>query len=363
MFDDRTPEAIKREILEAVSPEAGVSTLPGSYLDAAAGPLAWQLSQFYRALPAVASMLFIDPSSGRFIDKVAEDYHGLTRHAGSKARCAVSLSGQAGTRVDAGTVFLTAEGLRFVLLEAVILPLRGAALGTLEAEEVGAAYNVPAGAVVRMQVNTPGLDAFENTQATGGTDTESDEALYGRVDEARKRPATSGNGWDYRRWALEVDGVGEVKVVELWDGPGTVGLTVTGSDFRAPEEAIVRAVEAHVLENKPIGAAPTVTAAVETGISVSAAVSTLGSSPEEVEAELTERLEEQFQRMIRQKCRSIYYDPAKDGAYTLAYNRVLALLLSIDGVDSFTALTVNGGTADIAIPAGNIPVLKEVTVT
>lgn len=363
MFDDRTPEALKREALASISPETGISTLPGSFAEAMVSPLAWQLSQFYKALPAVVSMLFIDPSSGIWIDKVAEDYHGLSRHAGSKARCGIYLSGQAGTKVDAGTVFLTEEGLRFVLLETVTLPLRGAALGTLEAEEVGAAYNVLAGAIVGMMVNTPGLEAYESTQATGGTDTESDEALYTRVDEARKRPATSGNGWDYRRWALAVDGVGEVKIVELWDGPGTVSLTVVGSDFRAPEEAIVQAVEAYVLENKPIGATPTVTAVEETVIHVEAAVTTLGAEAGEVEEELTESLKEQFRRMIRQKCQSIYYDPADDGSYTLLYNRVLALLLSIDGVDSFTSLTVNGGTADIVIPAGSIPVLGEVTVT
>lgn len=363
MFDDRTPEQIKREALAEISPAVGISTLEGSFADAVTGPLAFQISQLYRALPAVVSMLFIDASSGQFIDKVAEDYHGLSRHPGTKARCVLSMTGQAGTRVEAGTVFLTAEGLRFVLLEPANLPARGAALGTLEAEETGAAYNVPAGAITRMLVNTVGLETYENTPGKGGTDTESDEALFGRVDEARKRPATSGNGWDYRRWAMAVDGVGEVKVVELWNGPGTVGLTVVGSNFRAPSAEIVQAVEARVLEDKPIGAVPTVTAAEEVPVSVSAQVSVLGADAVEVAEELKERLESQFERMIRQKCRTVYYNPASDVPYTLLYNRVLALLLSIDGVDSFTTLTVNGGMEDLTIPAGAVPVLGEVTVT
>lgn len=363
MFDDRTPENLKQEALAQICPAAGLSSLPGSFADAVAGPLAFQLSQFYKALPAVVSMLFIDETSGRYIDKVAEDYHGLTRHPGTRARCAVTISGLAGTRVERGTVFLTAEGLRFLLLDSVTIPARGNALGTLEAEAEGAAYNVQAGAVVRMLVNKPGVESFETTQAAGGTDTESDGALFARVDDARKRPATSGNGWDYRRWAMEVDGVGEVKIVELWDGPGTVGLTVVGSNFHAPEEKIVRAVEARVLAEKPIGAAPTVTAAREVPIRVGARVETLGTAREAVSAELTERLEEQFERMIRQKCQTIYYRPEDDGSYTLLYNRVLALLLSIGGVDNFSALTVNGGTVDLVIPAGAIPVLEEVTVT
>ena len=43
--------------------------------------------------------------------------------------------------------------------------------------------------------------------------------------------------------------------------------------------------------------------------------------------------------------------------------RVLAILLTIPGVENFSALTVNGGTADVSIQADTIPVLGEVTVT
>ncbi len=362
MFDDRTPENLKKELLEKISPAAGISALEGSFADAVAGPVAYQLSQFYRALPAVVSMLFIDASSGRYIDKVAQDYHGLSRHPGSKARCAVTLSGNPGASVNKGSVFLTAEGQRFVLLDTVVIPARGNGLGTLEAEAVGAAYNVQAGAIVRMQVNPPGIASFETTAAEGGTDTESDAALYQRVDDARKRPATSGNGWDFRRWAMEVDGVGEVKVVELWDGPGTVSLTVVGSDFHQPEDRIVQAVEAHVMECKPIGATPAVFPAFEVPIFVRAQVATLNASVEEIRDELTRRLKDLFQRMIRQKYQSIYYDWDSDTDYTLSYNRVLALLLSIDEVDSFVSLSLDGGTDDLVIPSDSIPVIGGVEV-
>ena len=52
-----------------------------------------------------------------------------------------------------------------------------------------------------------------------------------------------------------------------------------------------------------------------------------------------------------------------DLPYTLYYNRVLALLLNVEGVENFASLTVNGGTADVTIQAGEIPVLGEVSVT
>ena len=205
MFEDRTTENLKKEVLEAIRPEAGVSTLAGSYADAVAGPLCQMVSNLYKALPAVTSMLFIDESSGRFIDLVAQDYHDLTRRAGTRARCTVTLTGKAGTAIPAGTVFLTGTGLQFLLLESVAIGSGGSAVGRLEAAEAGSAYNIASGTLSRMYVNINGLERYVNGQAEGGTDRESDAALYQRVDEARKQPATSGNGWDYRRWAMEAD--------------------------------------------------------------------------------------------------------------------------------------------------------------
>lgn len=363
MFEDRTTEQIKKEVLEKISPSLGISTMAGSYADAVVGPLAQTVSRLYQALPAVLSMLFIDPGSGPFIDLVAQDYHNLRRREGTKARCNIVLSGKGGTVIPAGTVFLTAAGLQFSLLEAVAIPLSGSAMGMLEAVQDGAAYNVPPGAIDRMFVNLSGLDSYENTQGVGGTDQESDESLFLRIVDARQRPAVSGNGWDYRRWALDVDGVGNVKIVELWDGPGTVGLTITDTAFQSPADEIVQAVLAYILANKPIGATPTVWAAQAMEITVRAQIITLGTTAEEVREELEARLREQFQRMIQAKYRTIYYSPEEDRSYTLLYNRVLALLLSIDGVDTFTSLSVNDSTADIIIPADSIPVVGEVYVT
>lgn len=363
MFEDRTTENLKKEALAAIAPETGVSTLAGSYADAVAGPLCQLVSNLYKALPAVTSMLFIDESSGKFIDLVARDYHDLTRRAGTRARCTVTLTGKAGTAIPAGTVFLTGTGLQFLLLESVVIGSGGSAVGGLEAAEVGSAYNIAPKTLSRMYVNIPGLEGYVNGQGEGGTDRESDAALFQRVDEARKRPATSGNGWDYRRWAMEVDGVGEVKVVELWDGPGTVGLTLVDSGFEGASPEIVEAVETNIRSNRPPGADVTVSAAKETEIRVSAAVVLSGTSAGAVRTELESRLGGYLRQLIQTKYQTICYGPEEDQPYTLLYNRVLALLLSIEGVENFTSLTVNGGTEDVTVPADSVPVLKEVQVT
>lgn len=230
-------------------------------------------------------MLFVDESSGRFLDLVGGDYFDLTRREGTKARCSVTLTGKAGTVVNAGTVFLTAEGLEFVLLSAVTIGAAGTALGELEAAEVGSAYNIQPDSLTQMYVNLTGLERYENSQGEGGTDRESDLALYTRIDEARKRPDTSGNGWDYRSWALEVPGVGEAKVVELPQGPGTVGVTVIDSNYQTAAEEILRRCGP---TSRPAAGGPRGDGGHggEVEITVSAGVTVLGTTPGSVQAEL-----------------------------------------------------------------------------
>ena len=363
MFDDRTQEQIKKEMLAEIDPSTGLSSMAGSFADSVAGPAARQICQVYQALPAVLSMLFVDETSGGYLDLVARDYHNLTRRAGTRASCPITLAGKAGTVIPAGTVFPTPSGLRFTLREKAVLGQSGTAVGELDAAEVGAVYNVGEGTITAMWVNLPGLESWENQAAIGGTDEESDQQMYDRIDEARKRPATSGNGWDYRRWALSVEGVGETKVVELPHGPGTVGLTVVDSNYAPASEEMVTAVLEAVKASKPIGATPSVAAAQSLEITVAATVTCSGVSQDEVSTELKSRMGEYLISLVRNKFGRIYYSPEEDLPYPLLYNRVLAMLLTIDGVENFSTLTVNGGTEDLSIPADHVPVLGEVTVT
>ena len=363
MFEDRTTEQIKKEALEEINPATGLSSMAGSFADSMIGPAARRVSELYKALPAVLSMLFVDPTSGRFLDLVGEDYHNLTRREGTKAKCSMDLFGTAGTVVPAGTTVLTATGLRFATLATVSIGADGRAVCQLEALEVGAAYNIQAGSITGMWVNISGLSSYFNTEATGGTDRESGQQLYDRIDEARKYPRTSGNGWDFRGWALEVAGVGEAKVVELADGPGTVGLVLVDSTGAPASDEMVAAALANIMAKKPIGATPTVEAAAALDITVAATVTVQGVSLDEVKRELEAGLAEYLAVLIERKYGRIYYGPGEDLPYTLVYNRVLAILLTIPGGENFSALTVNGGTADVSIPADSIPVLGEVVVT
>ena len=339
MFEDITPESIKAAILA----EAGESleTREGSFLDSMAGPAALEIWKVYQAMNAVVSIAFVDESSGGYLDLEGAKY-GITRKPGTRARCAMTLTGTAGATVPAGTVFVTPGGLEFALTEAVVLTGSGDA-GTAEAAEVGSAYNVEAGELSQMAATLPGLSSWSNGPAAGGTDPESDGALYERIHAYLSRPATSGNAYHYEQWALEVAGVGAARVFPLWNGAGTVKVVLVDGGM---EPATISA-EAE----RPIGAAVTVAAAAPLSINVTAAVTLDGSAP-------LSQVKTEFEATL-----DTYLMELAFSASTLRYNQVAYLLLSIPGVSDFTALTINGGTGNVSIGDEQVPVKGTVTLT
>lgn len=364
MFEDRTQENIKAETLALVEEGTGLSTQSGSYADATVGAVAGQVSELYKALPGVVSMLFVDETSGGFLDLVGETYFDLTRRPGTRAQCAVTLTGDPGTLVPDGTAFLTATGLEFDLLEAVTIPEGGTAQGTLEAAKEGAAYNIGPDSLTGMYVNLPGLVSYGNQQAAGGTDPESDEALYQRIRERRQKPVNGANGWQYRAWAMEVAGVGEAKVVELAQGPGTVGVTVVDSNLAPAAPQLVESVQEALAAQRPVGAAVTVQAPEKLEISLSAQVIlSPATTAETVEGEMKKRLGDYLATLVEEKYGTVYYSPQEDAPYTVIYNRILALLLTIDGVVNAQSLTVSGGSVDVTVQAGQVPTVGTVEVT
>lgn len=350
MFEDRTPETIKREVLEAIAADARaeVSTIEGSYTDVLVGPLALEHSKVYQALSAVLAIAFPDEASGGYIDMEGGKY-GIYRKAGTRARADMTLSGKAGVTVPAGTVFCTPDGLEFALPEDILLS-GGTDACTVEAVEAGSAYNVGAGELSQMIQTISGLESWDNTAAAGGTDEESDDALFARIDAYRKRPATSGNPAHYEQWALEVPGVGAALVIRTWDGPGTVKVIVADSNMAPAAEAIVEAVAAHIGEEQPIGAELTVVSAQALEITVAAAAVLDGSAT-------LEQVKAAFAVSLTEYLRGLAFS-----APSVLYNRVGYLLLSVPGVTDHTGLTLNGGTANVPIAKGQVPVLGEVTV-
>lgn len=263
----------------------------------------------------------------------------------------MTFSGNAGTVIPEGTAFLTEGGVEFDLTAAVTLDGSGTGTGTARAAQAGESGNVPAGSLKRMIVTISGLDSWRNEPAAGGVDEESDADLCGRYYDRLQRPATSGNAYHYRRWALEVPGVGDAKVFPLWNGAGTVKVLLAGPDKAPVDSGVVNAAKANIEAQRPIGAAVTVASAQGVMVNVAAAVTLDGSVEKSA-------VKDAFTAALKGYLQSVAFT----GGAAL-YNRIAFLLLSVPGVTDYTALTVNGGTANVTLTADQVPVLGAVTVT
>lgn len=350
-FDSLTPEGVQDMLRAFIEDDLGLYAGEGGLLNIILAPGAYVFWEALQALRAQVPISFVDETSGAYIDKAAAAY-GITRKPGTPASVDVAFTGTANAVVPAGTMCVTADGLGFLTDEELTLGEGGSGTVSATSDDVGAVYNVPAQAIVTTQESVAGVSGVTNAAAAvGGTDPETDAALFARLDAYRKMPPTSGNDRHYHQWALEVNGIGAASVIRCWDGPGTVKVIVADMELRPVGEDKVDEVAAYIETQRPVTAEVTVESAEGVGVQVAVTVETDGTvSKSNTEQALTDRLAEYLGTLAFQT-----------GA-EIVYNRVLAIVMGLDGVTDCSGLTVNGGTANVPLDADEVPLLGTVTV-
>jgi len=364
VFEDITVEGIKSDMLARLT-NSDLQTREGSFANDVLSAAALEIYNLYHSMDALIPMFYLDETSGEYIDKQAAVF-GLTRKAGTLAACTITFTGSDGSTVPAGAVYYTQAGLAFTL-DADATITAGTATGTLTAAEVGDAYNIGAGEIVTALQNYSGVTGYANGAATGGTDAETDAALLSRLQNQLRRAPTSGNPYHYQQWAASVDGVGAARIVSKWDGPGTVKVILASQNMEPVDETVRAAAVAYIEKERPVGPAVTVVSATAHDLAVMATITIDGTTTlATVQAAFQAALESYLQDLAKSAfddAIDLDFETMEGKTYTVSYNRVSYLLLSISGVKDFSVLTVGGGTENITIAADEVPVLTEVTVS
>ena len=198
--------------------------------------------------------------------------------------------------------------------------------------------------------NISGITASLGSIITPGADRETDEALRERFFQKVRLPATSGNEYHYKLWALEVPGVGDAKVFKMDNGPGTVTVLIVDSDKKV-DESLEASVQSYIESVRPIGASVTVDSPTTTAINVEASVLLDGTkTPDEVLAE--------FKSLLSAYLKSLIFQD-----YRVSYARIGSILLSTAGVQDYDNLTLNEASGNITVGTKSIPVMGTVTLT
>ncbi|NPV52226.1 MAG: baseplate J/gp47 family protein [Firmicutes bacterium] len=355
-LEDQTYEAILQRMLNALPPD--ISKAEGDFIWDSLSPTAIELALAALWAQEVLRRGFASTTFDQYLDMRCGE-HGVIRRPAVKATGKVKFTGTAGAVVPSGIRVATpadpttgAQSVEFITTESVTLDANGEGFAAIEAVEAGSGGNVVAGAISVLVAPVTGVNAVTNPEpTTGGIDTESDESLLNRYYLKVRTPATSGNKAHYMNWALEVPGVGDAKVIPLWNGPGTVKVLVVDSEKQPASPELVAAVAEHIEEERPIGAAVTVVAATGVTVSVTATVTLdTGYILNDIQTEFVKRLRDYFASIA---FRQTY----------VSYAQIGSILLGIPGVMDYSSLQVNGGTANVTLGDEGVPVLGTVTLS
>jgi len=151
-------------------------------------------------------------------------------------------------------------------------------------------------------------------------------------------------------WALEVTGVGAVKVKPLWDknnglnGNGSVKVVIADSERHAVTSRLITNTFNHIEEVRPIGATVTVISSIEKAINITANIKLAdGFTIQQVQANFIELLTEYL--------KSIAFN-----ATYVSINRLGNLFFDTIGVLYYSDFKINGAVGNIALTDEEIAV-------
>lgn len=361
MLQDIDDNAIHARMMEALPQD--IDNTEGGFAHEFTKPAAITAAEMMVQINEAIQIAFPAWSYDLWLDQIAGTV-GLRRRSPTKASGNLTVTGTAGTVIPAGFLFSTPsasgeDNIEFEATQEVTIPIGGSASVYVRALVPGIGGNVPASSITIMVTPMPGIATITNAAAfTGGAEEEDDESLRVRVMDREMQAESAGVGCiaDYKRWAQEVDGVGNVSVVPEWQGAGTgtVKIIIMDSNGDPATQDLLDAVYNHIMSpddedlcKAPIGAIVTVVTCTLLTINIEA---TTTYSSETTIAAITNA----FKAAV-----AAYIPEAKDEG-VVRYTRIAGILSGIEGVQDFTGLKISSGTSNITVAADKYPAIGTV---
>lgn len=244
-------DAILREIVSQL-PDADIGSDSDNFVRSAA--VAAVVEGIYQKLAWLYRQIFPDLADEEELLHHAA-IRGLTQKAAVAAEGVAVITGSVGVTLASGAVFThVASGELLTSNADATVGEDGTATLSMTAQTPGNSLNGLAGALI---LTSPplGLDSSATLSAelAGGVDAESMASVLTRLLDIIRNPPAGGAAYDYRRWALEVDGVASATVLPKRRGPTTVDVVITGADG-VPSQSVIDACASYINEVRPVTA-------------------------------------------------------------------------------------------------------------
>lgn len=353
--DNMTFEVILSNLLNNV-PDT-IDKREGSIIYDALAPAAAELAKAYIELDVIMDETFVDSASFQGLTKRCQE-RGVPIQEASAAVIEGAFT-PATLQLTEGVMF-NCDDQNFAIKEKV-----SDGIYKLEAETPGTGGNVHSGILLPIQY----VDGLQTAEITGllipGEEGDSAETLRARYFNSLDSQAFGGNKADYKEKVNLVDGVGGVKVYPVWNGGGTVKLTIIASDYTIPSQALINAVQTSVdpeqNQGEGVGIAPighVVTVDGVGGFTVNI-ITTLTF----IDGWVWEDAKEAVKGAVNEYFHELATTWADDAATIVRISQIENKILNLPIVLDVANTTLNGNAQNIQLGADQIPVLGTIGVT
>lgn len=240
MYENMTFETIMERALAKVP--STMDKREGSVIWDAIASSAVELANAYIAIDTVLNETFADTASLHYLKKRAAE-RGIIQKLATNAVLQGEFTPTA-LDIPVGSSF-SCETLNYTVTEKI-----SDGVYKLSCDTVGTVGNSTFGTLIPINY-IDGLEAASLTELLiPAEDDEDVETLRERYFASLVSQAYGGNIADYEAKIRNIAGVGDVKVTPVWNGGGTVKLTIIDSQHNVPSEALVELVQN---EADPVG--------------------------------------------------------------------------------------------------------------
>lgn len=365
IFDDNTFENVLERNLDRIPDE--FDKREGSVIYDAIAPMAIEISLLYSYLDFLFKNAFGDTANRYWLIERAKE-RGIEPYKATKAVIIGRFDAKLniGDRFFIDDIYYTVSKLQKEEKELFFYELI--------CNEEGSIGNIEGGKLTPTRTISNLNLAEIYKLAILGEDEEGTEDFRQRYFETIKSIAYGGNIDDYRKKVKDIDGVGLVKVIPVWNGGGTVKLIITDSEFKEPTSELISKVQEIIdpipFHQKGVGIAPighyvTVVGAKLKKINITCEIlKSRDSNLEEIKREVKSNIEEYFKGQ-REKWGT--YEKVDSNIYVendIRLAKITSIVLNVaDVIDYETIKFTDTDKKIFELSEDELPVLGDVIVT
>lgn len=320
----------------------------GSIIYDALAPCAVELGLMYIELDIILKETFADTATREYLIRRASE-RGIIPKEATKA----VLSAEFDVNVEIGARFSLGD-LNYVVIE-------NEDVYQLECETEGIDGNKNFGTLIPIDY-IEGLTVANLLEILiPGEDEEETEDLRVRYFESFETKAYGGNVADYVAKTTSIAGVGSVKVTPIWNGGGTVKLTILNSEHEKASDTLIDVVQEEIDPTKdglgvgvaPIGHVVTVDTVNEIPVDVNTKI--IFKSGEDFDKNKTE-----IEQVISEYFAELRKSWADEESIVVRISQIESRLMNLSCVLDISDTKINQNQANIEVFGYDVPIVGEI---